>query len=163
VATARNSPRGLASGAAGTGSGGRITTSSTLLGLGGRVAEGGGSTGAHRERTITVSRPRIEPAEIEGSLDLTRVSETIRRGNGAIKACYVRGLKHNPTLGGTLRVRITVAGAGTVRNVSVRGTTLADTGVAACAAKAIRGWRFPASVDGRGGAVEPTWVLKAGQ
>ena len=84
----------------------------------------------------------------------------VEAGFGAMKACYDRGLKRNPKLGGKLSVRITVNGSGGVGGVAVQDNTLGDPEVVSCMTATIRGWRFPGAQGGKSAAVEPTWVFK---
>jgi hypothetical protein len=152
---------GLASGGAGGGGGGgRITSISDLGRAGaGKVGEGGGGTGTVKERKVKITASRLDDVA-SGELDIGGANATIKRGYAAIKACYDRGLKRNPKLGGKLSVRITVTGAGAVGNVAVVDETLNDPEVTACMKASMRGWRFPPAQGGKNAAVEPTWVFK---
>jgi outer membrane biosynthesis protein TonB len=160
AAGGRGGGAGLASGAGGAGGGGRITSISGLAQVGGgKVGEGGGGTGHIKERKIKISGGKIDDVST-GELDVAGANATIKRGYAAIKACYDRGLKRNPKLGGKLSVKITVTGAGSVGNVSVSDESLGDPEVLACMKATIRGWRFPPAQGGKSAAVEPTWVFK---
>jgi hypothetical protein len=151
---------GLASAGGGGGGGGRITNISDIARAGtGKVSGGGGGTGVVKERKIKISGGRVEDVST-GDLDISGANATLKRGYPAIKACYDRGLKRNPKLGGKLSVRITVTGAGRVGGVSVQDNTLGDPEVVACMTATIRGWRFPQAQGGKSAAVEPTWVFK---
>ncbi|MBI5482254.1 MAG: AgmX/PglI C-terminal domain-containing protein [Deltaproteobacteria bacterium] len=151
---------GLASAGGGGGGGGRITNISDIGKAGtGTVSGGGGGTGVKTERKIKISGGRIDDVS-SGDLDVSGANATLRRGYPAIKACYDRGLKRNPKLGGKLSVRITVTGAGGVGGVSVQDNTLGDPEVVSCMTATIRGWRFPQAQGGKSAAVEPTWVFK---
>jgi len=154
---ASDSPSG---GAGGAGSGGRITSISDLGRAGaGTVGGGGGGTGKIKERKVEIKTSRLDDVA-SGDLDIGGANATIKRGYAAIKACYDRGLKRNPKLGGKLSVRITVTGAGAVGNVAVIDETLNDPEVTACMKASMRGWRFPPAQGGKNAAVEPTWVFK---
>jgi hypothetical protein len=150
---------GLA-GTGGGGGGGRITNISDIGKAGtGTVSGGGGGTGVKTERKIKISGGKIDDVS-SGDLDVGGANATLRRGYPAIKACYDRGLKRNPKLGGKLSVRITVTGSGGVGGVSVQDNTLGDPEVVSCMTATIRGWRFPQAQGGKSAAVEPTWVFK---
>jgi hypothetical protein len=150
---------GLAS-TGGGGGGGRIQNISDIGKAGtGPVGAGGGGTGTKVERKIKITGGSIKDVET-GDLDVGGANATLRRGYPAIKACYDRGLKRNPKLGGKLSVRITVTGAGGVGGVSVQDNTLGDPEVVSCMTATIRGWRFPGAQGGKNAAVEPTWVFK---
>jgi hypothetical protein len=147
-------------GTGGGGGGGRITNISDIGKAGtGAVSGGGGGTGVKVERKIKISGGSIKDVE-SGDLDVGGANATLRRGYPAIKACYDRGLKRNPKLGGKLSVRITVTGSGGVGGVSVQDNTLGDPEVVSCMTATIRGWRFPGAQGGKSAAVEPTWVFK---
>jgi hypothetical protein len=151
---------GLASVGGGGGAGGKITSISDLgKASAGPVGGGGGSTGTRTERKIKISGGAVRDVE-SGELDISGANATIKRGYASIKACYDRGLKRNPKLGGKLSVKITVNGAGGVGNVSVTDDTLSDPDVVNCMRASIRGWRFPPAQGGKNAAVEPTWVFK---
>jgi len=151
---------GLASAGGTGGGGGRITNISDIGKAGtGKVGEGGGGTGVKVERKIKISGGKIDDVS-SGDLDVSGANATLRRGYPAIKACYDRGLKRNPKLGGKLSVRITFTGSGGVGGVAVQDNTLGDPEVVSCMTATIRGWRFPQAQGGKSAAVEPTWVFK---
>ena len=56
----------------------------------------------------------------------------VRTRLGAIKACYERALKRNPTLSGKVVIHWTITQAGTVSGVDVESDTLGDAEVASC-------------------------------
>jgi hypothetical protein len=162
VAVGTGGGAGLGSGGAGgAGGSGRITSISDLgrSGAGG-VGEGGHGGGEKKaERKIKISGGKIDDVS-SGELDIGGANATIKRGYAAIKACYDRGLKRNPKLGGKLSVKITVTGSGSVGGVSVSDESLGDAEVLSCMKATIRGWRFPPATGGKSAAVEPTWVFK---
>jgi TonB family protein len=59
----------------------------------------------------------------------------------AIKYCYERSLRQNPSLAGKVVVRITVSPDGTVYDVSVISSTLNDEKAEQCILARIRQWK----------------------
>jgi hypothetical protein len=84
---------------------------------------------------------------------------TINRGRAAVKACYDRGLKRNPSLSGKLTAKIVLARGGSVSSVSISDETLGDAEVVGCVKASIRSWRFPPVAEAASSAVETTWVF----
>jgi hypothetical protein len=72
----------------------------------------------------------------------------VRTRLGAIKACYERALKRNPTLSGKVVIHWTITQAGTVSGVDVEQDTLGDAEVASCIKALVARWRFPAPSGG---------------
>ncbi|HKA86233.1 MAG TPA: AgmX/PglI C-terminal domain-containing protein [Haliangiales bacterium] len=104
--------------------------------------EGPGSTG--REKVEEQIKTRTEAGRLEGEgevgLDPNVVATTIGRlYKQKVNACYQRGLKTNPNLGGRVDIAFTVGVAGNVIKASVSGF---DSSVDSCIEQEVRRWRF---------------------
>ena len=74
-----------------------------------------------------------------------------------IRACYERRLKRDPSLAGTVSLRLRVGGAGQVTRVDVEESTLPDPLVAECLRREAAGWSF---VVGRNATVVYPFVFR---
>jgi hypothetical protein len=95
------------------------------------------------------SEPQSVPIEIESMIHLRAVK---------IRGCYEHGLKRDPSLAGTVSLRLKVGDVGQVQKVSVDESTLADPGVAECLRKEAMGWSFQ---KGRNATVVYPFVFRA--
>ena len=145
VASGNDQLRGIKSGGSGSG---RVASVGGLRG-GGSIA-GGGTGEAAAEKKVSGSIKSEAPA-VDGELDPAMVAKEVRTRLGAIKACYERALKRNPTLSGKVVIHWTITQAGTVSGVDVEQDTLGDAEVASCIKALVARWRFPAP---SGGSVE---------
>jgi outer membrane biosynthesis protein TonB len=142
VATGNDQLRGIKSGGSGSG---RVAAVGGLRG-GGSIA-GGGTGEAAAEKKVSGS-VRSEAPAVDGELDPAMVAKEVRSRLGAIKACYERALKRNPTLSGKVVIHWTITQAGTVSGVDVEQDTLGDAEVASCMKALVARWRFPAPAGG---------------
>jgi outer membrane biosynthesis protein TonB len=142
IASGNDSLRGIKSGGSGSG---RVADAGNLRGGAGIAgAETGKGAG---ERTVKAAIKTEAPA-VDGELDPNMVAKEVRSRLGAIKACYERALKRNPTLSGKVVIHWTITQAGTVSGVDVEQDTLGDAEVASCIKSLIARWRFPAPSGG---------------
>jgi hypothetical protein len=142
VASGNDQLRGIKSGGSGSG---RVASVGGLRG-GGSIA-GGGTGAAAAEKKVSGS-VRSEAPAVDGELDPAMVAKEVRSRLGAIKACYERALKRNPTLSGKVVIHWTITQAGTVSGVDVEQDTLGDAEVASCMKALVARWRFPAPAGG---------------
>jgi len=142
VASGNDQLRGIKSGGSGSG---RVANVGGLRG-GGSIA-GGGTGEAASEKKVSGSIKTEAPA-VDGELDPAMVAKEVRTRLGAIKACYERALKRNPTLSGKVVIHWTITQAGTVSGVDVEQDTLGDAEVASCIKALVARWRFPAPAGG---------------
>jgi TonB family protein len=100
--------------------------------------------------TLTVGVPQIlqGQATVDGSLDKDIVRRIVRAHINEVRACHNAGLTMNPRLAGRVVVDFTITGTGKVAVVTVAETTVADTKVGECIAKAVKRWTFPKPPDG---------------
>src|SRR5215831_5132965 len=92
VASANDQLRGIKSGGSGSG---RVASVGGLRG-GGSIAEGGTGNAAAEKHVTAVLK--TEAPAVDGELDPGLIAKEVRARQGAIKACYERALKRNPTL-----------------------------------------------------------------
>jgi hypothetical protein len=93
-----------------------------------------------------VGTPKVR----EGALSLSNaglprdvVQGIVRRGFARILLCYEGGLRGNPTLAGTVRVRFVIESNGAVGTAADAGSTLADASVVHCVVRAFEDLAFP--------------------
>lgn len=156
VASSDAALRGIKSGGSGSG---RVASVGGLRG-GGSIA--GGETGVVSGEKRVTGVVKSETPAVDGELDPSVVSKEVRSRLGAIKACYERALKRNPSLSGKVVVHWTITAAGTVSGIDVENDTLGDNEVASCIKSLVARWRFPAPA---GGSVEVSFpfVFQASQ
>jgi len=145
VATGDSSLRGVKSGTGGTG---KVASIGSLRGGGAIAGASTGSVGSERKVTAVV---KSEAPAVDGQLDPNIIVREVRARMSAIKACYERALKRNPSLSGKVAVRWTITPAGTVSGVDIDQDSLGDSDVTSCIKSLVAHWRFPAP---SGGAVE---------
>jgi hypothetical protein len=78
-----------------------------------------------------------------GALDAALIDEVIKRHMSQIRYCYQRALPRNPSLGGKVGVKFTIAGDGSVSQAGVRSTTMNDGSVEGCIVGRFMRMRFP--------------------
>lgn len=83
-----------------------------------------------------------------GDFDASKVVRTIKARLGAIKGCYERELKRNPTLSGKVTIQFTIEMRGNVTGVKVKENTTGDDAVGKCVAAAVRRFRFNPGPEG---------------
>lgn len=140
----------------------------TLGGEGGK--EGGGGAGAEvdsldgigttgkterKRRTRSTSKPRVSMSvAISGGLDKAEVTTALARGKSGAVRCYEKALDADPSLEGTLVVRIAVAADGST-TASITGGTLSKQ-VGPCVKARARSLTLPATSDGKSAVVTVT-------
>ena len=85
------------------------------------------------------------------------IESMVRRRATQIRACYERRLKRDPSLAGTVSLRLRVGDAGQVTRVDVEESTLPDPLVAECLRREAAGWSF---TDGRNATVVYPFVFR---
>jgi hypothetical protein len=99
--------------------------------------------GAGDERRVgQTRRGKLKPQPSSGYLSEADVNRIVKRALPAIKGCYERALPRDPTLGGRLAVRFTVAGSGKVSSAQIVGNELGPQ-VGQCVAGVFKRLRFP--------------------
>lgn len=149
---------GVATGGSGTlrtrGGGG---TGSGVGGLGSLAAAGGAGATAQAgegeqiiERVIR-GRINIEDGDAvggDGEFDSQIVVRQIRARIGAIRACYERELRRNPSLAGKVTVQFTIEQSGSVTRANATENTTNDAAVAACVVGTVARFRFNPGPEG---------------
>jgi len=124
-------------GATGTGPGGGTGEG---IGLGTIGTLGHGRSSAHVRQGATTVNGRLPPEVIQ---------RIVRQHFGAMRACYVDGLRRNPTLAGAVVTRFIIDRQGNVSSASRdAGTTIADSTVASCITHVFSTLVFPAPEGG---------------
>ena len=83
-----------------------------------------------------------------GDFDSAVVVRTIKTRIRAIKACYERELRRNPTLNGKITVQFTIQPRGNVTGIKVTTNTTGDSTLAGCVTKTISRFRFNPGPEG---------------
>jgi len=107
------------------------------------------SDGPTIDPTIT-GHPTL-PSHYPGDSDVVR--EAVRRQLAQVKACYEHSLKSNPEIQGRMELDFAVEG-GRVIAADVLLNETGDADLAACVARKVSRWRFPAEVT-----TDVTWPL----
>ena len=119
----------------GGGLGQRLTTRPPRMRFG-RVA---GQPSVHCQRTWS-GRCR---STIDERARRSMITSVVRRHLRALRACYERGLAHQPGLAGGVTLSWSIASDGVVRNVEVSDDELRSLAVAECMRRRADEWRFP--------------------
>lgn len=101
---------------------------------------GGGSFGAKGEGGLgSVGGDPI----VLGALDRSLIDEVVKRHMNQIRYCYQRELTKNPSLGGKIVVKFTIAKDGTVSKASTASTTMSNKAVEGCIEGRFMRMQFP--------------------
>jgi TonB family protein len=121
-----------------------VDGSEGTIGLG-RFDTPSGSVGTVDPRLPSTRLGRVE---VQGNLARVIVRRLVRRHMRELRICYERALATTPDLEGRVALLLTISATGSVSEVEVASSTLADEGVGTCLAAAARGWAFPAPEGG---------------
>jgi len=105
------------------------------------------------DETITTTRttgdvPSDQTCESRGDFDVRHVTHMIRVRQAAIRACYERELRTNPTLRGSVRVTMTIQESGDVTGVRVTESTLGSPAIEECLVGVLQHFRFRPGPEG---------------
>jgi hypothetical protein len=84
----------------------------------------------------------------QGTIDAAETNRFINARFSQVRSCYERRLKNNPLLEGNLDLKIRLTPKGKVGSIGVNSDTVRDGEMLDCVQRTIRGWQFPAPVDG---------------
>jgi len=84
------------------------------------------------------------------------VRRIVRQNFGRFRLCYENGLRTDPTLAGSIRMRFVIESDGAVGTVSDAGSLMSDAGVVACVQRVFGGLAFP---EPAGGSMAVTYAL----
>lgn len=85
---------------------------------------------------------QLDSVEGPGQLDPAVFLRMISSRRAALRACYERVLRDDPTLAGSVRVRAVIAEIGAMQEVTIVESTVARVDVTDCVQRVIRGFRF---------------------
>jgi outer membrane biosynthesis protein TonB len=105
---------------------------------GGKVALAGKGD-ARVTGQVSAAAPEVDSADV----DRAALSRYIRDRLGAIRGCYERELKRNPSLKGKVVVRFNITPAGRAGDIRIEENTLGSGEVASCIQSLMRSWIFP--------------------
>jgi TonB family protein len=83
-----------------------------------------------------------------GRFDARVVVRMIQTRQAAIRACYERELRSDPTLHGSIRISLTIQESGAVVDVRATENSMGNAEVASCIADVIQRFRFTPGPDG---------------
>ena len=122
-------------------------TVATIDGLGASAARRTvGGTGKKRaERRVTANIAVSGPSNTfgTGKMDRSDIARVVKLRIRAVKSCYERELKKDPTLRGKVVVQFTIGEVGRVTNSKIASSTMSNAAVGSCILGRIRSWRFP--------------------
>lgn len=99
-----------------------------------------------RERALPAAQPPwVAPQKVPPAVDEKALAAVVQENRSAIKLCYQRVLKHEPTLKvAKLTTTLSIERSGRVAKVTF-DEPRAESDMGECLAQAIKGWDFPAS------------------
>jgi hypothetical protein len=113
-------------------------------GGGGRGGEGYGKGAANLgERKALNPQVVPKPPQVMGSLSREQIERVVRQHRNEIKFCYEQELQKNPKLAGTIKIKFTISGTGSVMSALVAETSMKNAGVERCMTGKIQRWAFP--------------------
>jgi outer membrane biosynthesis protein TonB len=101
-------------------------------------------------------------AKVQGPLDRDVIRRIVRAHINEIRSCYSAGQKENRKLAGRVTINFVIGGNGKVASAVVEETTLSDTTVGNCIAKAVKRWTFPKPRGGENVIVSYPFELSPG-
>jgi hypothetical protein len=101
---------------------------------------GGGSFGAKGEGGVSATSG--DPL-ILGALDRSLIDKVIKAKMAQIRYCYQRELQKDPSLGGKISIKFTIAKDGSVSKASVNSTTINNGAVESCVVGRFYKMQFP--------------------
>jgi len=102
------------------------------------------STAGPEERTVKGKADMGKGDEVGGTgiLDAGEVNRVVKSRLAAIKMCYEKALRQNPTLEGKISVRFTIGTSGRVTKASVESNTIGNPEVADCVISKVKSFAF---------------------
>ncbi len=88
-------------------------------------------------------QPSASEKSDAGTMPRELIQRIIRQHMASIRHCYEQGLKKNPNLEGTVKVRFVIGQEGSVSRAEDDGSNLADPAVVRCVVKVVQNLAFP--------------------
>jgi hypothetical protein len=110
-------------------------------------AGGGGHIGTRRANIIRCTLTTV--IESTGHLLPETVRRIVRANHPRLQACYESGLKRDPSLRGSVKVRFVIDTTGAVETASADSGTMTDEGVRACTRSVFESMSFPEPTSGK--------------
>jgi hypothetical protein len=105
----------------------------------------GGLPKGHPPATFTMRTPI---ARVNGRLDPIVIQRVIQLNSGRFRSCYASGLRTNPELAGSVRVKFIIDRSGGVSTAVDAGSAIPDASVASCVVRTFTSLSFPAPDGG---------------
>lgn len=122
----------------------------THTGTIGRRGGGGGDGltygrggGGFRERDKAVPRVHVATPGVPPGIDRAMIRRTVRAHINEVRHCYNEGLVADPKLSGRVVVAFNIGSTGKVMTSVVSESSVDDSNVGNCIARAVRRWTFP--------------------
>ena len=92
---------------------------------------------------IDVVKGQPEVKHVEGNLPPDQISKVVRASAGTLRACYEKGLKHNPNLQtiSSVKARFSIRNTGHAEGIGIAPHV--DAEMEKCMGQAIGKWKFP--------------------
>jgi TonB family protein len=116
--------------------------------IGGLATKGGGKVGAGTKKKRRVASAKFSGVEADGSLDPSKITKVVKRGQKAIQACYEKQLKRDDGLAGKVEIEVVISEKGKVSEVVVTDDSVGSRELTSCIKSRVKRWRFPAPDDG---------------
>ena len=123
--------------------GGTVATIDGLGASGARRTVGGTRKRAERRVKANISVKGPSNTFGTGKMDRSDIARVVRLRIRAVKSCYERELKKDPTLKGKIVVQFTIGPMGRVTNSKIGSSSMRNAAVGSCILGRIRSWRFP--------------------
>jgi hypothetical protein len=102
---------------------------------------------ADESRTAVALAPRREQLPIIRKLNGDVLAEVAKKNVKDVGACFNRIAEHEDEFGGRVALSLAVGPLGDAIAVTIETSTVEAEDVETCIARAVRGWKFPLSVD----------------
>lgn len=109
-----------------------------------QAAKSSGKVGiAKREEKVVKGAAKLGAPEVDGSMSSKDIGKVVRMNSAAVRRCYEKALKSDPTLKGKIAVTFMINAKGRVEMVEISDDTMKNASVSACIKSLVRRWRFP--------------------
>lgn len=135
---------GSLGGVAGSDGGGTAAELGSGLEAGDAVGGDKVSTGPAKEKKVKAKASVGGGSEVGGMgiLDQGKVTKVVRKNMPALRNCYEKALKKNPSLGGKISIKFTIGTNGRVTSAKAASDSVGDSSVTSCVIGKFRGFVF---------------------